>query len=242
MANLPYPPLIIAVAAIAILIFLPRVRRIVFVLLRIAFTIAVAGIAVFALALLINNETIYEQPGIEARAVRFLTVDQAATSEKGLGSAACRWPGEQRAPAAQPSPKPGEEGDVYPELMQRGYPGLPRQRLFEVAERTVNSLGGWKVVNADPRRAVLECIYSSRILGWQDQVRITVTPRNEIEICSRADPARSGSASWLRYFPGDLGANAAHIKQFYETLEPQMDQVYKEEQERENAKKPGGAR
>ena len=142
MANLPYPPLIIAVAAIAILIFLPRVRRIVFVLLRIAFTIAVAGIAVFALALLINNETIYEQPGIEARAVRFLTVDQAATSEKGLGSAACRWPGEQRAPAAQPDHDPDEltprEADVL-RLIAEGRSNREIARALYVSEATVKT-------------------------------------------------------------------------------------------------------
>ena len=42
----------------------------------------------------------------------------------------------------------------------------------------------------------------------------------------------------LRYFPGDLGANIGHIKVFYETLEPKMDEVYKEEQDKQNAKKP----
>ena len=44
----------------------------------------------------------------------------------------------------------------------------------------------------------------------------------------------------LRYFPGDLGSNVGHIKQFYETLEPKMDEVYKEEQDKQNAKKPPG--
>ncbi len=241
MANLPYAPVIVAGVAVAILIFFPRVRRIVSLLVRIAITIVATGIAAFGLALLANNETIYEKPGIEARTVRFLSVSRATTSEKGLGSASCRWGDEPPAPAAQPSPKAGEEEDIYPELMQRGYPGIPRGRLFDVAQRTAGSLPGWKVVRADPRRGVIECTCSSRILGWQDQIRITVTPRSEIEVCSRNDPAPSGWAAWLSFFPGDLGTNVAHIKQFYETLEPQMDEVYKEEQERENAKKPGGA-
>ena len=37
---------------------------------------------------------------------------------------------------------------------------------------------------------------------------------------------------------GDLGSNVGHIKEFYETLEPKMDEVYKEEQDKQNAKKP----
>ncbi len=122
--------------------------------------------------------------------------------------------------------------------MTRGFPGIPRQKLFELSQQTVNSLGGWKVVRADPRSFTLDCLYTTRIFGWQDDVRITVTPRGEIDLCSRSEIGLPGSTSWLRFFPGDLGANIGHIKQFYETLEPRMDEVYKQEQERQNAKKP----
>jgi hypothetical protein len=71
-------------------------------------------------------------------------------------------------------------------------------------------------------------------------VRITVTPKGDVELCSRSGTERKGSTSLLGVFPGDFGANIGHIKQFYETLEPKMDEVYKEEQEKENAKKPHG--
>ena len=57
-------------------------------------------------------------------------------------------------------------------------------------------------------------------------------------MCSLSGLARPDATSILRYFPGDLGANIGHIKEFYEALEPKMDEVYKEEQDSENAKKP----
>ncbi len=104
----------------------------------------------------------------------------------------------------------------------------------------VNSLGGWKIVKADPRSGTLECIYTSRILGEEDDIRITVTPKGEVQLCSRSGTARPNSTSLLRFFPGDFGANIGHIKQFYETLEPKMDEVYKEEQEKQNLKRPRG--
>ena len=205
--------------------------------------------------MLMNNETIYEKPGAETRMIRFFTEDHAATSEKGLGTATCKWPDEPVSTAtptravpvqaATPAPnapaRPGsEEDDEYPELMTRSFPGLSRQKLFDLSQQVVNSLGGWKVVRADPRAGTLDCVYTTRILGSEDEVRITVTPKGDIELCSRSGSARPDSTSLLRFFPGDFGANIGHIKQFYETLEPKMDEVYKEEQDKENAKKPSG--
>ncbi len=143
-------------------------------------------------------------------------------------------------PAASPSPAAAAapEENYYDELMTRGYPGISRQKLYELSEQVVNSLGGWKIVKADPRSCTLECLYTTRIFGFQDDVKITVTPKSEIELCSRSETGRPDSTSLLRFFPGDFGANIAHIKEFYETLEPKMDQVYKEQQEKENATKP----
>ena len=69
-------------------------------------------------------------------------------------------------------------------------------------------------------------------------MRITIDPSGDIEVCSRSGLARPDATSILRFFPGDLGANIGHIKEFYEALEPKMDEVYKEEQDKQNAKKP----
>jgi hypothetical protein len=245
MSSVPHLNLIVAVAVILLLIFVPFLRRLVFALLRIAIALIAAFVAIAGISMLMNNETIYEKPGVKPRIVRFLTQDRAATSEKGLGTATCKWPdepaaGSTPAPAA-PRPESAEtEEDVYPELITRSFPGISRQKLFELSEQVVNSLGGWKIVKSDPHAGTLQCIYTSRILGAEDDVRITVTPKGDIELCSRSGTERPGSTSLLGVFPGDFGANIGHIKQFYETLEPKMDEVYKEEQEKENAKKPHG--
>jgi len=143
-------------------------------------------------------------------------------------------PGGRMPPIGTPAPL----DDIYPELIRRGFPGISRQKLFQLSQDTINSLGGWKIVKSDPRSATLDCIYTSRIFKWEDDVRITIEPSGEIDVCSRSGTARPDATTMLRYFPGDLGANIGHIKEFYETLEPKMDEVYKEEQDKENAKKP----
>jgi hypothetical protein len=253
MSSIPHLNLIVAAAVILLLIFVPFLRRLVFALLRIAIAVVAAFVAVAGISMLMNNETIYEKPGAKARIIRFMTVDHAATSEKGLGTATCKWADEPPAPAtlgparstsvpgaAAAQPDSGEPEDVYPELMTRSFPGISRQKLFDLSQQVVNSLGGWKIVKSDPHAGTLDCVYTSRILGAEDDVLITVTPKGDIELCSRSGTERKGSTSLLGVFPGDFGANLGHIKQFYETLEPKMDEVYKEEQEKENAKKPHG--
>jgi hypothetical protein len=128
--------------------------------------------------------------------------------------------------------------DSFPELMRRSFPGIPRAQLFQLSKDVVNSLGGWKIVGENPGAGTLDCIYTSRILGMEDDVKITIMQNGEIDLCSRSGTARPDSTSLWRYFPGDFGANVGHIKQFYETLEPKMDAVYEQQQEKENAKKP----
>jgi hypothetical protein len=252
MSSIPHLNLIVGAGVVLLLIFVPFLRRLVFALLRIAIALVAAFVAVAGISMLMNNETIYEKPGAKARIIRFMTEDHAATSEKGLGTATCKWPDEPAAAAtlgpARSTPAPGgavhpeseDTEDIYPELMTRSFPGISRQKLFDLSQQVVNSLGGWKIVKSDPRAGTLECIYTSRILGAEDDVRIMVTPKGDIELCSRSGTERPGSTSLLGVFPGDFGANIGHIKQFYETLEPKMDEVYKEEQEKENAKKPHG--
>ena len=243
MSSIPHLNLIVVAAVILLMIFLRFFRRLVFALVRIAIALIAAFVAIAGISMLMNNETIFEKPGAKGRIIRFMTQNRAATSEKGLGTATCKWPDE---PAATATSAPAarsdsaETEDVYPELMTRSFPGISRQKLFDLSQQVVNSLGGWKIVKSDPHAGILESVYSSRILGAEDDVRITVTPKGDIELCARSGTERPGSTSLLGIFPGDFGANIGHIKQFYETLEPKMDQVYKEEQEKENAKKPHG--
>lgn len=269
--SILYLWIIVAVAVVAVLIFMPRVRSVVYWSVRIAVAFGATVIAILGVALLMNNETIWAEPGAEARIVHFLTVNQAATSEKGYGTARCAWPDEptptatptpapapraetpkpaprKLASAAKAGPPPGPAAspaatpspDVYPELITRSYPGISRSMLLGLSRQVVSSLGGWKIDKADPRTGKLDCTYTTRIFGWQDDVRITVTPRSEIQICSRSETARPNPTSMLWFIPGDFGSNMGHIKQFYDALDPRMDEVYRRQQELENKKLPPG--
>jgi hypothetical protein len=257
------PELIVAVVVLALMIFVPFLRRILGLLIRLAiFAVAVAVVAA-GVTMIMNNETIFERPGFSQRVIRFVTMNSAAASTTGSSSVTCGMENPPPPPpttaAAPPHKRPvKKEGpaepqmtrndvtkaepapldDVFPELIRREYPGIPRQTLFKLSQDTVNSLGGWKIVKADPGNFTINCIYTSRIFKLEDDVRIAIDPGGEVEVCSRSGLARPDVTSVLRYFPGDLGANVGHIKEFYETLEPKMDEVYKQQQDQENAKKP----
>ncbi len=257
------PELVVAFLVIAVLIFVPFMRRIVGLIARLAIFFAGVAVATAGIAMIMNNETIFERPGVAQRVVRFVTMNSAAASQSGSGSVTCQMgnlpqaaptPAEtaphkravkkeaatepQAGRTALPLGTPAPLDDIYPELIRRGYPGISRQKLFQLSQATINSLGGWKIVKADSRNFTIDCIYTTRIFKFEDDVRITVQPSGEIHVCSRSGMARPDATSMLRYFPGDLGANIGHIKEFYEALEPKMDEVYKQEENKENAKKP----
>ena len=251
--------IVAALVAIAVLIFVPHIFRL---LVRLATFFIPVAIAVMGIAMIMNDETIFERPGAAQRVVRFVTMNSAAASQSGSGSVICQM-GNQPQPGtpaetaprkrvakeevfgkahggrtALPIATPAPFDDVFPELIRRSYPGIPRQKLFQLSQDTINSLGGWKIVKADPRNFTIDCIYTTQIFKFEDDVRITVQPSGVIDVCSRSGLARPDATSMLRYFPGDIGASVGHIKQFYEALEPKMDEVYKQEQDQQNAKKP----
>ena len=258
------PVAVIVLVAIAAMAFVPILRRLLSLIIRLAIFFVGVAVAAAGVAMIMNNETIFERPGLPGRVERFVTMNSAAASASGTGSATCDM-GEsaKNQPQAAPTPAakkhaakkapeqepvrvrrvepgggPASLDDVYPELIRRSFPGISRQKLFELSAQTVSSLGGWKIVKQDPGAYTIDCIYTSRIFKWEDDVRISIAPSGEIDVCSRSGTARPDATTLLRYFPGDLGANVGHIKEFYETLEPKMDEVYKEEQDKENAKKP----
>jgi len=254
------PVIVVALVVIAVLIFVPFVLRL---LVRLAVFLIPVAVAAAGISMIMNDETIFERPGAEQRAIRFVTMNSAAASPSGFGSVTCQMGiqpqavaapaapapkkhAAKKAPANQPEPvrrlepvaTPAPLDDVFPELIRRSYPGIPQQKLFQLSQDTINSLGGWKIAKADSRNFTIDCIYTTRIFKFEDDVRITVQPSGEIDVCARSGMARPDATSMLRYFPGDLGANIGHIKEFYETLEPKMDGVYKQAQDQQNAKKP----
>ncbi|MGH7949479.1 MAG: DUF1499 domain-containing protein, partial [Candidatus Binataceae bacterium] len=256
--------LIAIVVALILLLAVRATRRIVFGFLRVAISLAAIAVAIAGLAILLNNVTIYEPPGVTARVKRFLTVNRAATSKDGLSTADCVWPDEPTptpsptpaaaktptasrpaapkapargkgkatpatvtptstaAPSPSTSPTPAaveEEPELYPELVRHGYPGIGARQLYDEALTTAKALPGWRVIATDLKQLTIDCIYTTRFLGWQDDVRIKVTGNSEVDICSRSRVALSDSNSIFWWFPGDFGANIGHIKEFYTVLD-----------------------
>jgi len=272
-------PLILIAAFVALMILLAvrTTRRIVITLVRVGVSIAAIATAVAGLAILLNNVTIYDPPGITARVTRFLTVNHAATSKEGLSTEVCVWgdeptptpspsPAAAKAATASPTPTPKaaakskgkakpvaatptstpapsplasptpaaaeEQPQMYPELVRHGYPGIGARQLYDEALATAKALPGWRVIANDPKKQTIDCIYTTRFLGWQDDVRITVSAKSEIDVCSRSRVALADSTSMLWWFPGDFGANIGHIKEFYAVLDTRIDVLYKAEEER----------
>jgi len=252
----PLTKIVLAAVALAVIFFVPRVRRAVGAATGIVIAIVAIAVAVGGTAVLMNNVTIFDSPGTFARIKRFLTVDWAATNHAGSGSVQCEygWPGEpfvapleiehnrpraRRGPALPPQAgnrglaPPGSasrEEDFYPELIAHGFPGIPRAQLFDDAQQAVNSLGGWKIVNLDRSSSAFDCLYTSRLLRFEDEIRIVVTVKNRVYVCSR---------SKSRLFPGDFGANIGHVKEFEEALEPRVETFYKEQEKRIRAMSNG---
>ncbi len=263
--------LIIIAVAILLIAFVPVLRSAVGVLIRIAFFLFVAFVAIAGFAILRNNETVYSSPGFKRRVTRFLTVNWANTSEKGLGDAPCmadkratqsaaaeksqagagkgrRNKQTAQAPAPSPSATPtpaqaAEEEDSYDELVTHNYvcgegDPIPRDKLFQMAQETVAELDGWKLINSDPRTGILNCIYTTRIFAFQDDIRILVTRKTDIEICSQSKVGEPDSTSLASFFHGDFGANMGHIKQFYAAFQPKADQFCKQLEEKQKARQP----
>jgi hypothetical protein len=234
--------IVIAAIALGVIFLVPPVRRVAAAVTGVVIAIMAIAVSAGGTAVLMNNVTIFDSPGTTARIERFLTVDWAATSENGLGSAQCEygWPGApivlpiqsdhqgahhkaDHPPVGKQAPAPAAQSDedYYPELVVHGYPGIPRAELFAEAQQAVASLGGWKIANADRVNTALDCVYTSRILRSEDDVRIVVTKQNRIFVCSR---------SQSRLFPGDFGANIGHIKEFQQAVEPGIDKFYNEQE------------
>jgi uncharacterized protein (DUF1499 family) len=215
-------------------------------------------------AILMNNVSLAGPPNPAVRLNRFLTKDWAATSDRGDGNAACADPSQLAArfpvdveqhgsrhvgrrgrhnalqsvaagapaPAAPPAANPADE---FPELVRIAYPGIPPERLMQVAASTIGGLPGWQVVSSDPKTMTINAVYHTRLLGFVDDVRVIITPRSEVDVCSRSRVGEPGSGSPLASFHGDFGANIGHIKELYLALAPAADEAYRQIELQETA-------
>src|SRR5260370_15429307 len=83
--------------------------------------------------------------------------------------------------------EPAPIDDLFPDLIRRGFPGISREKLFQLSTDTVNSLGGWRVDKSSPSYFTLDCIYTSRIVKFDDDVRLVIQPSGDIEVSSLSD-------------------------------------------------------
>jgi hypothetical protein len=257
-----------ALIALAVIIFTAAYLRRVFAIIVLAGSLATILIGT---AILSNDVGLSGPPGGAARLKRFLTVNQAATSEHGDGAAVCtdsdqfvarqsitavrraghrtrhaivRVKAENFRNDTAPAPSLARSesaaiANAYPELVRRAFPGLAPERLLQVAASTVSGLPGWQIVNTDPKTLTLRSIHKGHFLGLDDEIRIFVSARSEIDLCSRTLPDQSGSLLQVGIFHGDFGSNIGHIKEFYAALGPALDEAYRERELRLTAEEHG---
>jgi hypothetical protein len=238
-------------------------------LCRVVVFIGAMAVIIGGTAILMNNVSLAGPPNPAVRLQRYLTMNWAATSDRGDGAAICATPAElaERQPAgvehrerrhlrrtaakteAQPTAAPastpaaatggGEVQPGFPELVRNSYPGIPPAVLMQVAASTVSGLPGWQIVNSDPKTLTINATYRTRLLGFVDDVRIVVTPRSEVDVCSRSRVGEPGSESPLSALHGDFGANIGHIKEFYLAMAPAADEAYRQVELQETAQQHG---
>jgi Protein of unknown function (DUF1499) len=249
--------IVVAVAIVFVALFMrPAVR----VLFKITILVGILAIIAGGVAILMNGVSLAGPPGPAARLRRFLTVDWAATSATGNGAAGCadahqlaaaalphkvgrlRHAAEHTSAPATPAAGTGTQtsvGNDYPELVRRSYPGIPPRRLFQIAANTASGMPGWQIATADPKTMTIDAFYTTRVLGFRDDVRIVVTPDDGVDVCSRSRVGEPDARSLMGFFHGDFGANISHIKEFYAALTPPTDAAYRHEELKQAAKEHG---
>jgi len=127
----------------------------------------------------------------------------------------------------------------YPELVRNAYPGIPPARLMQVVATTLSGLPGWQIVNSDPATLTINAVYHTRLLDFTDDVRIIVTPRSEVDVCSRSRFGQTKTQSPLDFWHGDFGANIGHIKELYLALGPATNEAYRQVEIEQTAQQHG---
>jgi hypothetical protein len=264
---------VIVLGAIVLIVLSIYVHGPLGTLCRLTVFIGAMAVIIGGTAILMNNVSLAGPPNPAVRLQRYLTMNWAATSDRGDGAAACATPAElaerqpvgvehrerrhlrrtaanrDAQPAAAPTAPPtagatggagsGEAQPGFPELVRNSYPGIPPARLMQVAASTVSGLPGWEIVNSDPKTLTINATYHTRLLGLIDDVRIIVTPRSEVDLCSRSRVGEPGSQSLLNAWHGDFGANIGHIKEFYLAMGPAADEAYRQVELQETAQQHG---
>lgn len=110
-------------------------------------------------------------------------------------------------------------GSDVPALQRAAYPGIrslsvraPRERVFAAALDAAHQLG-WTITSSDPQRGRIEAFAVTRLFRFVDDIAVRIRPGTEgtviIDVRSTSRVGRS-----------DMGANAARIRRFLDTLGP----------------------
>src|SRR5271170_298078 len=83
------PELVVAVVILGLFIFVPILRRLLGLIIRLGIFLIAVGIAAAGVTMILNNETIFERPGFGQRVERFLTMNSAASSQTGSSAVTC---------------------------------------------------------------------------------------------------------------------------------------------------------
>ncbi|MGH6635710.1 MAG: DUF1499 domain-containing protein [Gammaproteobacteria bacterium] len=101
------------------------------------------------------------------------------------------------------------ENSPLPELKPRRYP-LTGERAIETLRQALAELG-WVESAYDPERSELHAVVTTRLWRFKDDLRIWVEEEEEGAVIRAHSQSRLGK--------GDLGANARHILDLFETLD-----------------------
>ena len=103
------------------------------------------------------------------------------------------------------------ESHAYPELRSRVYYADPGAVLL-AAEQAIKTLSRWTLERTDTENEALDCEVQTRLGGFTDDVTVYVTPLGHGQ-------TRAVIRSRSRVGRGDLGQNAAHIRELQDAMD-----------------------
>ena len=98
---------------------------------------------------------------------------------------------------------------AYPDVAPLKLLLTPDQAFAKVRE-TAASMPRWTIVSDNPKAHVLEAVVTSRLMRFKDDVVVEVRPAGFVSMVHMRSKSRVGK--------GDLGVNAARIRQFLSRL------------------------
>lgn len=105
----------------------------------------------------------------------------------------------------------------YPEVQPQYYTTDP-QRVFEEARLGIEAMDNWTLVSEDAATWTLEAERETSVLGFVDDVSVTIEPVTEFV-------TRVHVKSASRVGKGDFGQNARNIRQFFAELDERLGAV-----------------